>query len=321
MEEALKKKPLMKSSGDYGAWSLDQLTKSEFFHQKLHEWGLLVVAAEIERIKGETLDWDLSLLGIAKRAWDKVIHRGIKPVIVFAHPSILKSVFGSVGYYRMLAMVSQKSMNRVGLSVACYEAGKDNPDDATALAIVRHLNQIISRLVELDEKIDAREFDLWRGMAAGSQAQGSWQNTKGNRVEVIVKGILQRRLLEKGVVSDEKEDGLRMQLKDGRVVIFADEPDVAIYQDNKIWAAVEIKGGIDTAGVLERVGAAIKSLRRAGEENHQSITILILQGVSVTQKARHDLEINRDAVNYWFTIEDVLENESKRGEVFDPLGI
>lgn len=315
------KRSSAQSGVDYKTWSLDQFTKSEFFHQKLHEWGLLAIAAAIEKIKGETLDWELSLLGISKQAWDKVIHRGIKPVIVFAHPAVLQSVPGSVGYYRMLAMVSQKSMSRVGVSVTRYETGKGNPDGETALAIAKHLNQIISHLVELDEKIDAREFDLWRGMAAGSQAQGSWQNTKGSRVEVIVKGTLQRRLREKGLVSDEKDGGLKMLLKDGRVVIFSDEPDVAIYQDDKIQAAVEIKGGIDTAGVLERVGAAIKSLRRAREDNPQSTTILILQGVSVTPKARNDLEINRDAVNHWFTMEDVLENKDRREEIFSHLGV
>lgn len=217
-------------------------------------------------------------------------------------------------------MVSQKSMNRIGLSVSHYETGKDSPGDETALAIARHLNQIISRLVELDEQIDAREFDLWRGMAAGAQAQGSWQNTKGSRVEIIVKGILQRRLRERELVADEKE-GLRMELRDGRVVIFADEPDIAIYQNDKVQAAIEIKGGIDTAGVLERVGAAIKSLRRAKQENPQSTTFLILQGLSLTQKARDDLEINRDAVNHWFTVEDVLEDENKREAIFQILNI
>jgi len=315
------KKSSVQSSGDYRTWSLDQLTKSEFFHQKLHEWGLLAIAAAIGEIKGETLDWELSLLGISKQAWNKVIHRGIKPVIVFAHPAVLQSVPGSVGYYRMLSMASQKSMSRLGVSVTRYEVGKGNPDGETALAIAKHLNQIISHLVALDEKIDAREFDLWRGMAAGSQAQGSWQNTKGSRVEVIVKGILQRRLREKGLVADEKDGGLRMLLKDGRVVIFSDEPDVAIYRDDKVRAAIEIKGGIDTAGVLERVGAAIKSLRRAREENPQSTTILILQGVSVTPKARNDLEINRNAVNHWFTVEDILENQDKREEIFSHLDV
>lgn len=308
------------SRGDYTAWSVDQLTKSEFFHQKLHEWGLTTVASEIEQIKGETLDWDLGHLSISKQAWDKIVHRGIKPIIVFAHPVVLQNVSGSVGYYRMLSMVSQKSMNRIGLSVSRYETGKDSPSDETALAIARHLNQVISHLVELDEQIDAREFDLWRGMAAGSQAQGSWQNTKGSRVEIIIKGILQRRLRERELVAVEKE-GVRMELRDGRVVIFADEPDIAIYQNDKVQAAIEIKGGIDTAGVLERVGAAIKSLRRAKQENPQSTTLLILQGLSLTQKARDDLEINRDAVNHWFTVEDVLEDENKREAIFKILHI
>jgi hypothetical protein len=303
------------------AWSLDQFTKSEFFHQKLHEWGLLTIASKIEKTKGDTFDWDLKLLGISQRAWNKIIHRGIKPVIVFANPAILKRIPGSVGYYRMLSMVSQKSMNRVRLSAGRYEAGKVFPDDKASFAIAKHLNEIISRLIELDEQINVREFDLWRGMAAGSQAQGSWQNTKGNIVDVIIKGILQRRLREEGLVSEEEEDGSKMQLKDGRSIIFADEPDVALYQYNEIQTAIEIKGGIDPAGVLERIGAAFKSLRRVREENPRSTTILILQGVSLTKKAKHDLEINRHVVTDWFTIEDVLENGSKREKIFRLLRI
>lgn len=303
------------------AWSLDQFAKSEFFHQKLHEWGLPAVASAVEAVKGEELNWDLSQIVISKRAWGKVVHRGIRPVLVFAHPNILVSMPGSVGYYRMLAMVSQKSMGRVGVSVTTYESGKKVPDAKTALAIARCLNQIISRLIELDEEIDAREFDLWRGMAAGSQAQGSWQNAKGDKAEAIVKGLLRRRLREGGLVVNESRDGARVELRDGRVVTFADEPDVAIYHQGQIRAAVEIKGGIDTAGVLERVGAAIKSLRRAREENPVAATVLILEGISVTPQAKADLEINRDAVSHWFTIEDVLDHEDRREEVFRILGI
>lgn len=282
---------------------------------------MLEVAYQIEGVKGETLDWDGEKLGISQKAWNKVIHRGIKPVIIFAHPQVLMSVSRAVGYYRMLALVSQKSMNRVGLPGTRYEQESTFPDEQVALAIAQHLNKIISHLVETDEQIDAREFDLWRGMAAGSQAQGSWQNTKGRRTEVIVKGILQRRLREKKRVSEETADGLCMQLRDGRTIVFADEPDVGVYKGEKIVAAVEIKGGIDTAGVLERVGAAIKSLNRAKEANPESTTILILQGVSVTQQARDDLKTNQIAVNYWFTVEEVLEDEEQREEFFRLLAV
>ena len=89
----------MTSSNEKEVWSLDQLTKSEFFHQKLHEWGLVEIAYQIERIKGEELSWNKKKLGVSRKAWDKVIHRGIKPVIIFAHPQILANVSRSVGYY------------------------------------------------------------------------------------------------------------------------------------------------------------------------------------------------------------------------------
>jgi len=309
----------MASSSGYESWLLDQLTKSEFFHQRLHEWGLMEVAFQIESVRGEALTWDLDKLGVSEEAWNKVIHRGIKPILVFAHPQVLMSVPRAVGYYRMLAMVSQKSMSRIGLSTVRYEQGRGLPDEQAAWSFARRLNGIISRLVEADEEIDAREFDLWRGMAAGSQAQGSWQNTKGKRVEILVKGIFQRRLRQKGSVLFDK--GVHMQLKDGRTVVFADEPDVGVYEGERIVAAVEIKGGIDTAGVLERVGAAIKSLSRAKESNPDSVTVLVLQGVSVTQRAQEDLETNKSVVNHWFTVEELLDSVEKRERLFALLAI
>lgn len=302
------------------SWTVDQLAKSEFFHQKLHEWELMEVAHQIEQVKGERLRWDKTNLEISEKAWDKVIHRGIKPVIVFAHPDILVGVSRSTGYYRMLAMVSQKSMNQVGLATVRYEEGQ-KPKFEAAETIAKHLNKIISRLVAADEKIDAREFDLWRGMAAGSQAQGSWQNTKGRKMEVVLQGIIRRRLSESGFTAENTDDKPRLALTDKRIVVFADEPDIGFYRDGKIVVAVEVKGGIDKAGVLERVGAAIKSLSRSKEENPASVTILILPEVSMTPQSIVDLQTNRQVVNHWFTVEELLENEEKRDEIFRLLDI
>jgi hypothetical protein len=282
------------------------LAKSEFFHQKLHEWELIEVAHQIDQVKGETLSWDQENLEISRKAWDKIIHRGIKPIIVFVHPFVLIKIPRSTSYYRMLAMVSQKSMNQVGLSTVRYEVGK-LPAFEAAEVIAKHLNKIISKLVESDETIDAREFDLWRGMAAGSQAQGSWQNAKGRKMEIVLQGLVRHRLQEQDLISEEENiEQSRLHLKDRRIIIFADEPDIALYENDQIIAAVEIKGGIDKAGVLERVGAAIKSLSRAKEENPASVTILILQEVSMTPQSIIDLQTNKAAVNYWFTLEDIL---------------
>ncbi|MEA2076310.1 MAG: hypothetical protein U9O85_11425 [Euryarchaeota archaeon] len=71
----------MPSDEEKESWTIDQITKSEFFHQKLHEWGLL------------------------------------------ENPK-------RIGYYRKLAMVSQKSMSRVGLSINIHKGGKGLRDFA-----------------------------------------------------------------------------------------------------------------------------------------------------------------------------------------------
>lgn len=301
------------------AWTLDQLAKSAFFHRKLHEWKLLEIADQIDQVRGENLNWDN--LNISEQAWNKVIHRGIKPVVVFAHPFVLQTVHGSASYYRMLAMVSQKSMKRVGISLDSYEAGRHIPNEEMAITIAQHLNRIVSVLVEADEEIDAREFDLWRGMAAGSQAQGSWQNNKGASAEVAIREIILRRLQEREIISGEEASTTRIDLGDGRVLVFADEPDVAIYQNDMPQVAVEVKGGIDPAGVLERIGAALKSLQRTRQENPNSVTILILQDVSMTERAKEDLNLSTGTVTYLFSAKGILEDEEQREQLFKIVGI
>ncbi len=307
-------------------WRLDQFAKSIFFHQKLHAWGLVEVAEQIETITGENLDWRLDKLNISSKAWNKIIHSGIKPVIVFAHPDVLTAIVKSVSYYRMLAMVSQKSMNQIGLRTTRLEQTGSLPDSDLAVRIAQRLNRIISSLIETEHQVDRREFDMWRGMAAGSQAQGSWQNAKGNRAENAIRNDLilklqQSNLIDSDFLVDANRRVIELALHDGRLLRMGDEPDLAIYANGEIKVAVEIKGGIDVAGVLERVGAAIKSLRRVKEENPKAITILLMQAVSMSQQAERDILSNQDSIDYWFTIEDILEDSSLKSDCYSLMGL
>jgi len=313
----------MSSDKEKKSWTIDQITKSEFFHQKLHEWGLLEIAYELESIQGENLKWSLKDLNITTNAWNRVIHRGIKPVRVFVHPEVLKENSKRLNYYRMLAMVSQKSMAMVGLSINQYERRQSVLNDNTASGISQHLNKIISILIEHDEEINAREFDLWRGMAAGSQAQGSWQNIKGDKAEIVIKEAIERVVRRKNLVSAElcRGRGKTLKLKDGRQLILGSEPDIGVYRDNLIQIAVEIKGGIDPAGILERFGAALKTLRRAKQKNPNSLTILIMQRISFTAKAKIEIEKSKTIIDHLFMIEDVVGREDTRKSLFKIMGI
>ena len=308
------------------AWSLDQMGKSLFFHHKLHEWGLIEVAELIEGVPGETLDWDLDQLSISKDAWNRVIHSGVKPIIVFANPAILTTIEKSVSYYRMLAMVSQKSMNQIGASTARYEQSDNLPKPNTAFLIAQRLNLIISNLVESDNELNRREFDVWRGMAAGSQAQGSWQNRKGDQAEYEIRQNLVEQLRRSGLIKEDRLVNihsriLELNLLDGRRLSMGSEPDLVIFSGDRIQAAVEVKGGIDTAGVLERIGAAMKSLSRVKEDDPTAITILIVSRVSMTPQAESDILANKQTVNSWFAIEDILQSPTRRSEYYQLLGL
>ena len=316
----------MRSDISKSTWTLDQFAKSQFFHQKLHELGLLKIAYELENIKGEELEWDSESLNITTDAWKKVIHRGIKPIRVFAHPEVLRQNSKRTSYYRMLAMVSQKSMGNVGLNAKKYEDGRNYSSYDEALRISAHLNSIISTLVEYDEGIDDREFDLWRGMAAGSQAQGSWGNVKGEDAEVAIKELVEKRVKDKGLVVQEASHGKSktLELNDGRILAFAPEPDIGIYEDEVDMlpeVAVEIKGGIDPAAALERFGASLKSLRRIKQENENSITILMMQTAAITSRVKEEIGNSKSTIDYFFEIEQLEKSEGVKEQLFGIMRI
>ncbi len=301
------------------SWLEDQLAKSLFFHNKLHEWALLEIAEQLDKLHGDGYDWDnLEQLGISQRAWKKVIHSGVKPLMVFAHPEVLCKHPRSTAYYRMLAMVSQKSMSRLRLPVAAFEEGTRMPTPDQAQRLVYHLNSIISRLVEGDETILARELDIWRGMAAGTQAQGSWQNAKGARVEVLIKELVRQQARLLGI---EREDDTSINLANGLEIKFGDDPDVRVEQQGQVVAAIEIKGGIDPAGALERLGAAIKTLQRVKQVFERCKTILLIRKSTITEGVKKDIERSQEYIDVWFTIEDFLDKPEIQEAVWRRVGL
>lgn len=313
-----------KSKPSTQAWLSDQLTKSGFFHQKLHQYGLLEIADEIERIPGEKFDWnDKTHLGISKAAWDKVIHRGLKPLNVFAHPDVLSKLPGAVAYYRGLSMASQKSMGRIELATTSYEREIEPslPPQQKAERLAQRFNQLISILLETDDDIDEREFNMWRGMTAGAKADGSWRNNKGERAEELIKTLVINRIKVKGLLLSSNRANTEFDLSDGRKIVFASEPDITILKQGLALNAVEIKGGIDSAGVLERLGAAIKSFSRVKNENPDALTLLIMYKVATSIQAEKEIRSNKRNIDFFMPLEEVLESKEENNRFFGLLRI
>jgi len=175
-------------------WRMDQLQRALFFHRKFHEYGMIELAEELDQLKGERYEWALEALGISEIAWNIAIHRGIKPVLVFCHPDVIMENPRRIAYYRMLAILSQKSMQNIGLPTQKHEFESEQLDREKARSLAITFNKIISAIVEDDPEITVRELDMLRAMSAGTQADGSWRNRKGDEAEEAIKALIKARI-------------------------------------------------------------------------------------------------------------------------------
>ena len=80
-------------------------------------------------------------------------------------------------------------------------------------------------------------------------------------------------------------DGTTFLLPDDINMVFGSEPDIRFERGSRLLATIEIKGGTDPAGALERLGAMMKSFR----ETHPGCVNFLIAGV-VTDEMQSRLE-------------------------------
>ena len=62
-------------------------------------------------------------------------------------------------------------------------------------------------------------------------------------------------------------------------------------------------------------------MSRIKSENPAATTVLVMYRVAITNQSGRDLEAHRGEIDHWFTIEDVLNDSEKRGQLFSLLRI
>ena len=99
-------------------------------------------------------------------------------------------------------------------------------------------------------------------------------------------------------------------------MIFASEPDVAFQKDGSLESIVEIKGGIDPAGALERLGAANQSASAALASNPRCKNFLVAGAITSAMQSR--LEQERLFERY-FGLVELLSSAISQAEFFDEI--
>lgn len=301
--------------------------RSLFFHRKLKEGELDKLIDIINKIDYKKYDWsDLESFGISKTAWNYLRKNKIPSPTIFCHPKIIQENPRLIAYYRCIAGLSQKGLSTIASSVAELEMGRGKPlsDDRAAL-LAGTINEFISAVVDSDT--DYSPIDTIRLLFAtfGTQIQGAWLNQIGEEASKQVKAMLNKYFLDEQLMAEvimldgskaKPTDEISVQeilgfiTTNGGKIQFGSEPDVAVTSaDDELLGIIEIKGGIDEAGALERYGAAKKTFDEALSKNPRAFTMYLASCITPTVRTR--IEADR-AVRKTVNLTNVLLDEKER---------
>ena len=331
--------------------------RSTFFYRKLKEYntlsfpGLLAGFFPAEHL----YSWDeREQWGIGKDAFSYINGNSEFHLFgVFCHPKLLREYPGLLAYYRNIAALSQKSIGslvKAGVNIAAIERDTQNHlflTDSQSLILSRLFNEHITLIVDSSiQSITKEEFYGILLCSTGAQIDGSWRNAIGEESEKVVQRLLIKEVKERGLlaafipkVGQKVELYYPSQLDDqlGHIeryrgvlltnhtsILFASDPDIALLNPSGVTVcALEVKGGTDTAGALERYGAAKKSFDEIRRVSPSAITILVAS--CITSEVRTRIEQD-PLVSFYFNLTALLsENSASFDEfaqkVLDCLGV
>lgn len=276
------------------------------------------------------LNWlPLSNLMIENEAWEYVVkEKSYDPKLVFCHPEVIKELPMSSLYYRGLTGLSIKAAKDYIGSVENLEKGnvRSRVNDKKALKMARVYNTFICSIIK-----GSTQWTLENGKRTiiatlGITLDGIMRNKVGAIAEERIRTLVYDWLQHKNLITDIDENDTLDELprlcnlKDNIIMRFSSEPDISfsrITNDfEELLAVIEIKGGIDPAGALERYGAATKSFQHSLKENQRCKNFFL--SAVYTQELRSRIQGDR-LVEKFYDIIDILEKPEIRDDFFKEL--
>ncbi len=328
--------------------------RSAFFYEKLQEYQTLALAGVVADLlpSSHLYNWDHRVAwGIREEAFTYIAQGAQLDLIqIFCHPRLLREHPRLIAYYRNIACISQKGMRILtGVDVSGYETDSENKrslTDAQTMALVTVLNAHMSLLIETSVyTLTVNDVTGLLFASTGAQIDGSWRNAVGAEAEKVVQRLLIKEGITRKIIAgflfkkrsnveimssapqDEQLgqiDRYRgMILTNQTSIIFSQDPDISLLDaDGKRVGVIEVKGGLDAAGVLERYGAALKTFEDARRDHPGVATILIESIVTLEVTAR----LAQQSFIEHFLIGDILSASADTSDrfmvrVFSLLGI
>jgi len=305
--------------------------RSSFFYRRRND--LKRLFKEIDQIKPSKYEWENpGDLGISDFSWISVRRKGISPHRIFCHPDLIRHHPHLIAYYRSIAVLPQKAVQRVAFGVKALEEGRSRQlSKNRAEELSKALNVFICGLIDADSTFSVEGARIAAIMNFGSQINGSWRNEIGvegtRRVkELLLKYLLDQKLasqviskagssLPAGSPSYSIDDVREIVVKNKYKIVFGSEPDISIINpQSTLEAAFEVKAGIDPAGALERYGAAKKSFDNALRQNKAATTVYVAS--TITEGVRRAMADDR-LVKKDFNLTNIFTSKDAKEEFLE----
>lgn len=278
--------------------------RAMFFYKKFKDASLHALVSQVHSLKIADRKWKLHQdLGISTSAMKRIKKSGMPIATCFCHPDVIQENPYLILYYRVIACIPQKGMAELAFGISKLEIGQGRKlTNLRAHQLAKAINEVMSTIIESDPDFFSTNLELLAYTAFGVTIDGSWSNKIGIEASRQVKDILFTHFYNAGLISSVTLlDGNKAKptkatlttairdfsLSNGYTIMFSSEPDIGIWDPGgKLIGVVEIKGGLDTAGALERLGAAKKTFDEALNTNSEALTMYLACCITETVKTR-----------------------------------
>ncbi len=269
----------------------DALIRSTLMSERIRQRTDQALSKLVESFPGKLEFSPFEKLMISEQAWKVIVDSSIDPKRVFAHPKLLQEYPQTSQYYRGIALLPQKRVADIAVPVSSWENGtrKSPIGDEQSRKVARLYNAVISSIIEGTTNWTLENG--YRNMIAnmGIGLDGTFRNIIGQDAEKLVKTRIKNWLKSEGLILREDDSGTQFDLPRGYWMRFGAEPDVLLQHrtesKSEDVATIEIKGGKDPAGALERLGAMQKSFEATPPN---CVNFLVVGVVTAEMRSRLD---------------------------------
>ena len=243
----------------------DAQRRSAVIAKRIRQRTDVALRRSIANFEGKLNFLPLADFMISEKAWIHVTSSDIDPQLVFAHPLLLRENPRASEYYRGIALLPRKRVAEIAGAVDSWEDDTRRTilREAHILRVVQLYNTVISSIIEGSDGWTLENG--YRNIIAnmGTGLDGTVRNLIGQDAERLIKDRMRNWLGSQQLIIQGNDEETQFELPDGYSMRYGSEPDIefsrSVGDESTTVATIEIKGGKDPAGALERLGAIQKS--------------------------------------------------------------